>query len=143
ALVCVAASNGGTISQDLKTGYLGGATPPAQQIAILIAGVARALGIGATFIVLNQGHTTLRPVEYPEYHAPLDPKAPTGTGPDRKIYRVHYVREDFGAVPRGKYLVDELGQLVFLVDPGVSGSFPYRLEPVSFRGLTVPVPAGA
>ena len=34
ALVCVAASNGGTTSQDLKTGYLVGATPRAQQIAI-------------------------------------------------------------------------------------------------------------
>ena len=56
---------------------------------------------------------------------------------------MHYQREDLGAVPRGKYLVDELGQLAFLVDPGVSGSFPYRLEPVSFRGLTVAVPADA
>ncbi len=143
ALVCVAASNGGTISQDLKTGYLVGATPRAQQISILIAVVASALVIGATLIILNQGHTTYRPVEYPQYRAPLDPKATTATGPDRKIYRVHYLREDLGAVPRGKYLVDELGQLAFLVDPGVSGSFPYRLEPVSFRGLTVAVPAGA
>jgi len=143
ALVCVAASNGGTISQDLKTGYLVGATPRAQQIAILIAVVASALVIGATLIVLNQGHTTYRPVEYPQYRALLDPKATTATGPDRKVYRVHYLREDFGGVPRGKYLVDEIGQLVFLVDPGVSGSFPYRLEPVSFRGLTIPVPAGA
>ena len=36
ALVCVAASNGGTTSQDLKTGYLVGATPRAQQLAILV-----------------------------------------------------------------------------------------------------------
>src|SRR5262245_18507237 len=141
ALVCVAASNGGTISQDLKTGYLVGATPKAQQIAILVAVVASAVVIGWTLIILNQGHTTYRPVEYPQYRAKLDPKAPTAAGPDRKVYRVHYVREDVGAVPRGKYLVDELGNLAFLVDPGVSGSFPYRLEPVSFRGLTVAVPA--
>src|SRR6185295_7116816 len=38
AIVCVAASNGGTTSQDLKTGYLVGATPKKQQLA-LIAGV--------------------------------------------------------------------------------------------------------
>ncbi len=36
AVVCIAASNGGTTSQDLKTGYLVGATPRSQQIAILI-----------------------------------------------------------------------------------------------------------
>src|SRR5882672_7159860 len=35
-IVCVAASNGGSTSQDLKTGYLLGATPKYQQIAILL-----------------------------------------------------------------------------------------------------------
>src|SRR6267378_748675 len=35
AIVCVAISNGGSTSQDLKTGYLVGATPSRQQIAIL------------------------------------------------------------------------------------------------------------
>ena len=44
AIVCVAASNGGTTSQDLKTGYLVGATPRLQQIAILIG--ALTLGAG-------------------------------------------------------------------------------------------------
>ena len=41
-IVCIASSNGGTISQDLKTGFLVGSTPKSQQIAILIdiAGIA-------------------------------------------------------------------------------------------------------
>jgi hypothetical protein len=143
ALVCVAASNGGTISQDLKTGFLVGATPRAQQIAILIAVVASALVIGVTLIVLNQGHTTYRPVDFPEYQAPADPHAGIEAGPDRKAYRVHYLREDRGNVQRGKYLVDDYGKLQFFVDPGISGSFPYRLEPVSFPGVKVPVPADA
>jgi putative OPT family oligopeptide transporter len=141
ALVCVAASNGGTISQDLKTGYLIGATPRAQQIAILIAVLASALVIGGTLIVLNEGHTTYRPVDFPEYQVPLDPSAEQATGPDRKTYRVYHLQEDLGRVQRGKYLVDSGGKLQFLVDPGVSGSFPYRLEPVSFPGVTLPVPA--
>src|SRR5438270_11645145 len=34
-IVCIAASNGGTTSQDLKTGFLVGSTPKFQQIAIL------------------------------------------------------------------------------------------------------------
>jgi uncharacterized oligopeptide transporter (OPT) family protein len=143
ALVCVAASNGGTISQDLKTGYLVGATPRAQQIAILIAVVASALVIGGTLLVLNEGHTTYHPVDFPEYRAPTEPSASTATGPDRKAYRVHYLREDVGAVQRGKYLVDEDGKLQFLVDPGVSGSFPFRLEPASFPGVALPIPGDA
>jgi putative OPT family oligopeptide transporter len=143
ALVCVAASNGGTIAQDLKTGFLVGATPRAQQIAILIAVVASALVIGWTLIILNQGHTTYRPVSFPAYTAPPDARAETARGPDKRSYRVHYVREDIGEVLRGKYLVDEQGKLQFLVDPGVSGSFPFRLVEVSAPGITVPPPADA
>ena len=45
-IVCVAASNGGTTSQDLKTGFLIGATPRSQQIAILAGALASALVLG-------------------------------------------------------------------------------------------------
>jgi putative OPT family oligopeptide transporter len=58
ALVCVAASNGGTISQDLKTGYLVGATPRLQQIAILVGVVTSAIVIGATLLLLNESAST-------------------------------------------------------------------------------------
>ena len=40
-VVCIASSNGGTTSQDLKTGYLVGATPWKQQVAILVARLSR------------------------------------------------------------------------------------------------------
>ncbi|MBV9122122.1 MAG: oligopeptide transporter, OPT family, partial [Planctomycetes bacterium] len=43
AVVCIAASNGGTTSQDLKTGYLVGATPHWQQLAILVGSLSSAL----------------------------------------------------------------------------------------------------
>ena len=45
-IVCIASSNGGTTSQDLKTGFLVGATPRYQQIAILIGALASALVLG-------------------------------------------------------------------------------------------------
>ena len=41
-IVCIASSNGGTTSQDLKTGFLVGSTPKSQQIAILIGTLASA-----------------------------------------------------------------------------------------------------
>jgi len=46
AVVCIAASNGGTTSQDLKTGYLVGATPSRQQIAILAGTLSSARNPG-------------------------------------------------------------------------------------------------
>lgn len=143
ALVCVAASNGGTISQDLKTGYLVGATPRAQQISILVGVVASALLIGVTLQVLNDGHTTYKAVDFPEYTAPASAIEGPLAGPDGRQYRVHFIREDVGQVQRGKYLVSDSGKLMFLVDPGVCGTYPYRLEPKSFPGVTVPVPPDA
>ena len=45
-IVCIASSNGGTTSQDLKTGFLVGSTPKLQQIAILVGALASALVLG-------------------------------------------------------------------------------------------------
>ena len=45
-IVCIASSNGGTTSQDLKTGFLVGATPKFQQIAILAGSLASAIALG-------------------------------------------------------------------------------------------------
>ena len=57
AIVCIAASNGGTTSQDLKTGFLVGATPRNQQIAILVGALASALVLGPILLPLNDvGH---------------------------------------------------------------------------------------
>ena len=53
AVVCIASSNGGTTSQDLKTGFLVGATPRKQQLAILVGAVTSALVIGVTMLLLN------------------------------------------------------------------------------------------
>lgn len=133
ALVCVAASNGGTISQDLKTGYLVGATPKYQQIAILVGVITSALIIGLTLRQLNEGYTTFQAVS-----APGVVLAPDATGErievpyDRKSYAVSYLGEDKGTLRRGKYAVDDAGQPVFLVDPGVCGQYAYR--PEAFEG---------
>ena len=56
-IVCIAASNGGTTSQDLKTGFLVGATPKYQQIAILIGALASALILGPILLRLNDQST--------------------------------------------------------------------------------------
>src|SRR6187397_252356 len=61
-IVCIAASNGGTTSQDLKTGYLVGSTPRAQQIAILFGSLASALTLGPILLFLNDAYTVYVPV---------------------------------------------------------------------------------
>jgi putative OPT family oligopeptide transporter len=53
AIVCIAAANAGATSQDLKTGYIVGATPIYQQIGFAIGVAASALIIGFTTMYLN------------------------------------------------------------------------------------------
>jgi putative OPT family oligopeptide transporter len=52
-MVCIAAANGGATSQDLKTGFLVGATPRAQQISLFVGAIASAVVIGLTVKVLD------------------------------------------------------------------------------------------
>lgn len=52
-MVCIAAANAGATSQDLKTGYLVGATPRYQQMALFIGAIASAIVIGITVKVLD------------------------------------------------------------------------------------------
>ncbi len=52
-MICIAAANAGATSQDLKTGYLVGATPRNQQIALFVGAIVSSLAIGATIKILD------------------------------------------------------------------------------------------
>lgn len=52
-MICIAAATAGATSQDLKTGYLVGATPKYQQMALFIGVIVSSLVIGATVKVLD------------------------------------------------------------------------------------------
>ena len=54
-VVCIAASNAGDTSQDLKTGYLIGATPWKQQVALIFGVMVCIFSIGATLNAMNTG----------------------------------------------------------------------------------------
>ena len=54
AIVCIAAANAGTTSQDLKTGYIVGATPYYQQLGLIIGVLASTLIIGLTTLYMHQ-----------------------------------------------------------------------------------------
>jgi uncharacterized oligopeptide transporter (OPT) family protein len=150
AIVCIAASNGGSTSQDLKTGFLVGATPRAQQIAILVGALVSALALGPVLLRLNEsatvyvpqtttetvvvdGHPTQKAVQhFPDDLrtdvAGLGPKEPL-TGPQaRSDANTYYVwhKEDDVRAPAGRYLVDDAGRAVYLVDPGINGTHATR-----------------
>lgn len=65
AVVCIAASNGGTTAQSLKTGFLVGGTPRAMQYAILFGALVSAVVIGGTLLAFNNAGTVFS--DEPEY----------------------------------------------------------------------------
>ena len=133
-IVCVAAANAGATSQDLKTGFLLGATPKYQQIAILIGASASALVLGPILLALNNNSTVYVPVGTvaPGLHAPAD----AAFGPAEKLvkpqglqdshaYRTWQKKDEVGG-PSGKYLVNDAGAAVWLADPGINGNYKTR-----------------
>lgn len=151
AIVCVASSNGGTTAQDLKTGYLVGATPKYQQIALLFGVISSAVVIGYTLNVLNDASTVYSKTNVPQ--GVIVPNVSELTkmdhvhGPDAKgdttEYHVLQVSQqaDSGplqALPAGKYLVDDVGQVTYLVDPGINGTLKTRDDGTSVQKYEAP-----
>ncbi len=145
-IVCVAASNAGATSQDLKTGFLVGATPKYQQISILIGAAVSALLLGPILLGLNQTATVYVPITQvaPGLHAPADAKlGPPETlrgsqaQADARAYRV-WQKTDTDGGPEGKYLVDDAGAAVWLVDPGINGAFKTRPDGTEVRKFDAP-----
>ncbi len=129
-IVCIAASNGGTTSQDLKTGFLVGATPKYQQIAILVGALASALILGPILLRLNDQstvyvpQTTFRAVQNGKQldgataaalPAFTDTYKPAGGGNYRLLKNEAGANVIAGLEP-GEYLVDDSGKIVQRVE---------------------------
>ena len=141
AIVCIAASNGGTTSQDLKTGYLIGSTPKSQQIAILVGALVSAIALGPILLKLNAAGSVYVPVGttidgkaagalQPGEKADVTKLSGRREGiegvqaagaPDSKEYLVWH-RQDPSGGNAEKYLVDDAGTPVYFVDRGINGS---------------------
>jgi putative OPT family oligopeptide transporter len=57
-MVCIAASNAGNTSQDLKTGYIVGATPRAQQYGLMIGVATSAIAVGWTLRLIDNAQVS-------------------------------------------------------------------------------------
>jgi putative OPT family oligopeptide transporter len=62
-VVCIASATAGATSQDLKTGYLVGATPYRQQIGLVIGVIVSAFAIGGTLLLMNIGLAQYKPIQ--------------------------------------------------------------------------------
>jgi putative OPT family oligopeptide transporter len=129
-IVCIAASNGGTTSQDLKTGFLVGSTPKHQQTAILIGALASAVVLGPILLKLNNSSTIYFPntsfeaienpvavndgvaLSLPAYSGEAKPTIP---GTYRLLKNETGAAMAVSALDPGEFLVDQSGKAVYKV----------------------------
>lgn len=145
AIVCIASSNAGSTSQDLKTGFLVGGTPKLQQYSILIGAFCSALILGPILLKLNDTGTVYVPVAQVAPGLTTDASKLTETaqlqGPqaeqDNKTYKV-WRKNDTAGGPAGKYLVDDAGKVAYLVDPGINGSYTKRPDGTEVKKFDAP-----
>ena len=138
AVACIALSNAGTTSQDLKTGYLVGATPWKQQTGLAIGVLTSVVVIGWTMFFLNASRTQVTPIVLPGYTLEAATPAATvqhagGSFLERRLFGIP-------GVPDGKYLFDpSTREARFQVVDGIgSADFPApqsRLMAVVITGL--------
>lgn len=151
-IVCIAASNGGTTSQDLKTGFWVGGTPWKQQIAILVGATVSALLLGPILIQLNTTSTVYQKIEantfsqqfiVPEQQllrensGQLKAEKPDATLNDSNTYRVWH-NTDAKNGPEGRYLIDMQGKPAYLVDPGINGTVKERADGTAVTKYNAP-----
>lgn len=129
-IVCIACSNGGTTSQDLKTGFLIGGTPRFQQIAILIGAFTSALLMGWVLLAMNNAGTVYVKPSSPDaalvapaaelQNAKREHLVGPMAGTDTAEYRVWHQTDAKGTAR--KWLVDDAGHTAWLVDPAITGT---------------------
>jgi putative OPT family oligopeptide transporter len=151
-IVCIAASNGGTTSQDLKTGFWVGGTPWKQQTAILIGALVSALVLGPILIKLNDNATVYKPIapdtfaasfQVPEQELLREGGQLKGENvrgfwgtTDTAVYRVWHNTDAKNGTP-GRYLVNMQGKPAYLVDPGINGTEKQQQIGVDASGAPV------
>src|SRR5439155_19769586 len=141
-VVCIAAAIAGATSQDLKTGYLVGATPVLQQWGLLVGVTISTIAIGATLSLMNKGLEKFSPV-----HIPVNLQAlPTGVKIERDSFehqgKNYVLINALGSreIPDGEFLYDRSTKRIEVQwAPGIGGDKapapPARLMATVINGI--------
>jgi putative OPT family oligopeptide transporter len=123
-VVCTAAAIAGATSQDLKTGYLVGATPFWQQMGLLVGVTVSTVAIGATLNLMNKGLEKYIPTPIPVNVQAL----PSGVKIERDTFTYQHKNyaliNSLGSheIPDGEYLYDAgTKQIEFQWAQGIGG----------------------
>jgi putative OPT family oligopeptide transporter len=123
AVVCIAAANAGATSQDLKTGYIVGATPRLQQLSLIIGVLASVAVIGWTLTYLNRAYTSIdrRDIAVAELPAEAKVLDPQLAYADKQYQLINVIGSR--TIPDGRYYYDATaGRIDFQESPGIGSA---------------------
>ena len=106
-VVCIAASNSGDTSQDLKTGYIIGSTPWKQQVALMIGVVISTIVIGWTLNLMNTNLQEFRAAAQPWDINASHPGVAVQTDAQRLPESIRVLAADKSSTPhhKGEYVI--------------------------------------
>ncbi|MCE9595785.1 MAG: oligopeptide transporter, OPT family [Planctomycetes bacterium] len=134
AVICIAISNAGTCSQDLKTGFLVGATPVKQQGALLIGVLTSVLAVGWTAYALNLAETTEEKLAQPIPVATQlwQNAEPIASKDQKDLTEYRFVRLTASDLPAG------VEEGIYLVDPAKGEATIRRHDGIGAGKLRAP-----
>ncbi len=136
AVVCISAASGGATTQDLKTGFLVGATPCYQELGLAVGVLTSVFAVGLTLNLLNKSATRVNPVTIANVEITSDMKL-QGT--------IHYHGRDYQVlsvigsrtVPDGRYYYDAAGHRIDYQEvPGI-GSAAYPAPQATLMSVVI------
>jgi putative OPT family oligopeptide transporter len=113
-VVCIAAAIAGATSQDLKTGYLVGATPRLQQLGLLVGVTISTIAIGATLNLMNSGLERYIPTQIPVNLQSLPAGVKIESDSFERQGKNYVLINALGSheIPDGEYLYDHTTQRI-------------------------------
>ena len=136
AVVCISAASGGATTQDLKTGFLVGATPSRQELGLAVGVLTSVLVIGVTLKLLNKSATRINSLEISNVEMTSDMK---DMGPINYQGRDYTLISVLGSrtIPDGRYYYDSAThQIAFQEVPGI-GSKDYPAPQATLMSVVV------
>src|SRR5438094_4902052 len=136
AVVCISAATGGATTQDLKTGFLVGATPSYQEIGLAVGALTSVFVIGLTLSLLNRSATRVNAITIPNVEVASDVRSQGSVSYNGREYQVLSALGS-RTVPDGRYYYDPAAHRIDYQEvPGI-GSADYPAPQATLMSVVI------
>src|SRR5438094_7576001 len=136
AVVCISAATGGATTQDLKTGFLVGATPSYQEIGLAVGALTSVFVIGLTLSLLNRSATRVNAITIPNVEVASDVRSQGSVSYNGREYQVLSALGS-RTVPDGRYYYDPAKHQIDYQEVAGIGSADYPAPQATLMSVVI------